>query len=394
MVANAPVHRLESSYTSHNRVQLIRGGPAYFSAMEDVINAARYTVHLQVYIFEFDETGRRILQALERAAARKVNVYVILDGFASRHFPEAAIERIKSCGIRFRFFEPLFRTKSFYIGRRMHHKILVADGRFAITGGINIGNRYNKINSDPPWMDWAIAFEGQAAIEAHFRCLELWPPKEVSMMPVTPVFHVNGNSIPDCLVRLRVNDWYGNRHQITRSYLELMHRVQHEAVLLCSYFIPGHQFRAHLLKAVRRGVKIKLILTGRSDVAFAKPAERFLYPWLLRHGVEIYENHTTMVHGKIAVFDNLWVTAGSYNLNNISAWSGIEMNVDVRDPVFASSVSQTLHAVIRRECLRVGPADYARKNHWWNTLHQRLSYEIVRLLIWLFTRHPCFKSGN
>ena len=308
MVSTAPLelkHR-DLGFTAHNQIRLIRGGADYFKNIEELIGMARHTIHLQVYIFEYDETGRRILQALERAAERKINVFLVLDGYASRHFNEDAILRLQACGIKFRWFEPLIRTRSFYFGRRLHHKVIVVDGRYAMIGGINIGNRYNKHNSDPPWLDWAVRFDGEAATEAHFRCLEIWPSKEVTKMPVVPIFHVNGNGRPDCLVRLRVNDWVTNRHQITRSYLELMHRVQKEAILLCSYFIPGHLFRNHLLKALKRGVKVKLILTGRSDVTFAKPAEEFLYPWLLRHGVEIYEHHRTMVHGKLAVFDQQW----------------------------------------------------------------------------------------
>ena len=325
------------------------------------------------------------MQVLERAAERKVNVYLVLDGYASRHFDEDAILRLQACGIHFRWFEPLFRTRSFYFGRRMHHKVMVADGRYALIGGINIGNRYNKFNSEPPWLDWAVRFEGEAALEAHFRCLELWPEKEVAMMPVMPVFHVNGRSIRDCLIRLRVNDWVGKRYQITRSYLELMHRVRREAVFLCSYFIPGHLFRHHLLKALKRGVKVKLILTGRSDVPLAKPAEQFLYPWLLRHGVEIYENHHTVVHGKLAVFDGQWVTIGSYNLNNISANASVELNADIRDTEFGSKVTSVLSSVMKEECIRIDRQDYHKKIYWWTTLQQRIAYEVVRSMVWLFT---------
>jgi len=372
-------------FTAQNRVQLIRGGPDYFLAMEDIISRARHTIHLQVYIFEYDETGRRILQALEHAALRKVNVYLVLDGYASRHLDVSALRRLKQSGVQVRWFEPLFRTRSFYFGRRMHHKVLVVDGRYAVIGGINIGNRYNKVDSTPPWLDWAVTFEGEAAIEAYFRCLEMWPAREVSQMPVMPILHVNRKSSRDCLIRLRVNDWVGNRQQITRTYLEMMHRAKKEAILLCSYFIPGHHFRKHLLQALKRGVTVKLILTGRSDVALAKPAEQFLYPWLLRHGVEIYENHDTMVHGKLAVFDQQWVTIGSYNLNNVSAYASIELNADIRDREFGTSVAATLNEVIHRECRRIDPSDYYEKTFWWTTLQQRLAYELVRAIVWLFT---------
>jgi cardiolipin synthase len=97
-----------------------------------------------------------------------------------------------------------------------------------------------------------------------------------------------------------------------------------------------------LSRAAKRGVKIRVIVAGKSDVMLSKNAERWLYDWLLRHNIEIYEYEPAVLHAKTAVFDSEWVTIGSYNINNISAYTSIELNVDIHSTVFAKEVEQDI----------------------------------------------------
>jgi len=154
---------------------------------------------------------------------------------------------------------------------------------------------------------------------------------------------------------------------------------------LCSYFMPGNLMKKYILRAAKRGVKIKVIMAGRSDIALAKNAERFMYDWLLRNKVEIYEYGENVLHGKLAVCDSKWMTIGSYNLNNISAFASIELNLDVKNKRFAKQVEDTLEDIIAKSCTVI-TAEHERKAKnifrqfvWW------CSYESVRLLFYLFT---------
>ncbi len=115
-----------------------------------------------MYIYEADETGNRIADALIRAANRGVQVYMLLDGYASRPFSDSStLADIKNAGIHFRWFEPLFRGHNFFVGRRMHHKIIVTDEQQGLVGGLNITNRYNDIAGQPGWLDWAALRSGR-----------------------------------------------------------------------------------------------------------------------------------------------------------------------------------------------------------------------------------------
>ena len=146
-----------ASYTAHNKVTLIHGGREYFDLLEKMIDQAKDTIHLQVYIYDEDETGKRIAKALLSAAKRNVKVFLMADGFASKSISTSFIAELTAGGIHFRFFEPLFKNTNFYLGRRLHHKVIVVDASIAMVGGINISNHYNDMPGKLAWLDFAIA---------------------------------------------------------------------------------------------------------------------------------------------------------------------------------------------------------------------------------------------
>src|SRR5690242_7000597 len=134
-----------ADYTTHNRVKLVRGGKPYFDCILSMIAEAKDTIHLQTYIYEDDETGQMIGQALKEAVKRNVKVYLLADGYASKSMSRSFIHELRAAGIHFRFFAPLFKGRHFYFGLRLHHKVMVVDTGSAIVGGINITNRYNDM---------------------------------------------------------------------------------------------------------------------------------------------------------------------------------------------------------------------------------------------------------
>ena len=124
-------------------LRLVKSGSDYFNLLEQIIFEAEMKLHLQIYIFEEDETGQKIAKALIAAVKRGVKVFLVADGYASQDLSTSFIDRLKSAGVHFRFFNPLLKSKFFYFGRRMHHKVVVADGNKALVGGMNFSNNYN-----------------------------------------------------------------------------------------------------------------------------------------------------------------------------------------------------------------------------------------------------------
>lgn len=370
-------------YTTQNRIELVRGGAPYFDVLEKLIDDAAESLHFQMYIYEADETGTRIADALIRAASRGVKVYMLLDGYASRPFSDSpTLADLKKAGIHFRWFEPLFKGHNFFVGRRMHHKVIVADEKHGLVGGLNITNRYNDMKDQPGWLDVAAIVHGDAAKQLHNRCVQMW----FKRAPRSNDIGFRSDKVPlDCFVRVRVNDWARNKNQISRSYIEMLQRAERSITIMSSYFMPGRVIRKNLRAAANRGVKIRIIMTKVSDVAFAKSAERFFYPWLLRRNIEIYEYRQKVLHAKLATYDGTWVTIGSYNVNDLSAYASIELNLDVHDENFSATVDKSLELIIERDCDRITPETFQRSTRPWNTASYRIAYSLIRLFLFVFT---------
>lgn len=376
--------KINTAYSFKNTVTLIKGGREYFSNLNEMIKSARSFIQLQVYIYENDQTGLEVAKNLIAAAEKGVRIHILLDGYASGSLSYDLIREMREAGIRLRFFEPLFKSKRFYFGRRMHHKILVCDGTKALVGGMNISDRYNDLPGRPAWLDWAVMIEGEAALELNKVCNQLFVKKENEYLYPEKKDEeaIIANKI-NCPVRIRRNDWVKNLNQISASYMEMLRNAEKEITLMSSYFIPSSFFRRELTRALQRGLKIRLILAGRSDVGIAKNAERYLYRWALRNGIEIYEYKFNILHGKIAAADQRQVTLGSYNINDISARASIEMNIDVEDATFSKSVTAELEKIIMNECIQV--ADEAYRRNLFDQFMQWLSYEIYKITFTLFT---------
>lgn len=373
-------------YFQNNRVTLVRGGKQYFDLLAQLIASAEETLHLQTYIFADDETGVTIGNSLKQAAQRGVRVFLMLDGYASQSLSNSFINDLKTHGIRFRYFEPLFRSRRFYLGRRLHHKLCVVDQRYALVGGINIANHYSDIDK-PAWLDFAISVEGEVVQQLLVLCQKTWngfqPLSRIPVLRSVPFFQIPNDVKSN--VRMRRNDWVRRKNQIASSYIEMFRTAESDILILSSYFLPGSLFRKAMRNAIDRGVKITVILAGVSDIKMAKLAERFMYEWLLSRNIAIYEYNETVLHGKLAICDGEWITLGSFNVNDISTYASVELNLDVADPRFAREVYQYLEDNVITRSTLVSDDFMAERGSVWQRFLRWISFSITRVLVFFFT---------
>ncbi len=377
--------RSTSSYIPGNSVKLLRGGLAYFDLLEAMIQGAAASIHFQFYIFDDDQTGRRIAKCLKEAASRHVNVYILLDGYASKDLPDHFMEDLRRAGIHIRMFEPVLRSKNFYFGRRLHHKVVVVDSRHCLVGGLNISDRYNDTVENRAWMDWALFAEGPVALALTKVCEERYKSKSgyVQESQQARPLTLPGTE-KDCDIRVRTNDWVKRRWEISKSYLEMLKTAKSHITIMSPYFLPGEIFRLRIKQAVRRGITINVIQEGMSDVALSKHSERYMYRWLLRNKVNIHEYQKTILHGKIAVCDNEWITVGSYNFNNLSAYASIELNLDVKNAHFADEVQRQLTEIMENDCRQITMEEYEHTGLI-ERFYQWVAYYAFRVTLFLFT---------
>ena len=368
-----------------NRLTLLQNGAEYFPALEAAIDHARREIFLESYIYEPDETGRRIGAALMRAAERGVTVHVLLDGFGSKTLPRTVVEELRGAGVHLLFYRPKVSPWSLKRGRlrRMHRKIVVIDTRIAFVGGINIIDDMDAPGQTPPRYDYAVAVEGPLLAEIHDSVRRLWTLVAWSQLRLRrswrramPPLAASGE-MEAAFVR---RDNLRHRHDIEEAYLEAIASARQEIILANAYFLPGHQFRQALIQAAARGVRVVLLVQGRVEYLLLHYASRALYGVLLDAGIEIYSYHRSFLHAKVAVIDSNWATVGSSNIDPFSLLLAQEANVVATDSGFAATLRDSLLQAMDEGAQRIAP-DSWKLEPFYRRFLAWASYGLVRLLM-------------
>jgi cardiolipin synthase len=270
-----------SHYFLAESVKLINSGDDYFNMLEKIIDSSENEIHLQTYIFDEDNTGKTISDALIRAAERGVKIFVLVDAYGSKSLSIEFIKQLQIHGIHFRFFSPLFSKESIYLGRRLHHKIVVADNKIALVGGINIADKYHGTDVGPAWLDYAVLINGNVCSQLSKLCEHFFKRKVLKRS--FSFTHNKSEFSGTTLIRFTRNDWILRKNEIYNSYHQSLIEAENSALFIASYFLPGYTFRKILKNAKKRGVEIKIILAGKSDLPFFWYAEKYLYDFYLRN---------------------------------------------------------------------------------------------------------------
>jgi cardiolipin synthase len=377
-MASPPLPR---DFTDGNRLQLLKSGGEYFPALISAIEQARHEIHLETYIFADDAIGRRVAAALAHAARRGVAVRVLVDGFGARDFEAGMGSGLAAAGAEVLTYRPeagRFVMRRHRL-RRMHRKLAVIDGSIGFVGGINVLDDFDA--GVAPRFDYAVRVEGPLVVRLHLAVRHVWrivrwarlgrrPPPPASL-PRQPV--AAGTMRGALLLR----DNLAHRHDIEYAYLDAIRGARREILIANAYFLPGRRFRQALLLAAQRGVKVSLLLQGRSDHVLFHYATQALYDRMLAAGVRVYEYDQAELHAKVAVVDDDWATVGSSNIDPFSLLLAREANLVVRDAGFAAELRASLTGWCGARGARRGPAP----GPWHARLASVLAYSAVRFML-------------
>ena len=338
-----------------NQIKLLRNGAEYFPALEAAIDAAKYEIYLQTYIYAEDATGVRIGNALMRAAQRSVKVNALLDGFGCKDLSKEYIQKLEQAGVQVMFYRPkvspwTFKTRRL---RRLHRKVVVVDGIVGFVGGINIIDDNDVPNQIAPRVDFAVRIEGALLVTIVESVHKLWRrmawAKIQQVKASTTKISLQTPLEPKKLglkAAFVTRDNVLHRRDIETAYLAAIYQAKSEIIIANAYFVPGKRFRQALLAAAARGVTVKLLLQGRKEY-FLMFATHAFYSAFLKSGIEIFEYRKSFMHSKVAVVDNHWATVGSSNIDPFSLLLAHEANVVVQDAAFAAELSAEINASIK-----------------------------------------------
>ncbi len=371
----------------NNQITLLQNGEAYFTAIETALDRAVHEIYLESYIFENDNTGRCIAEALRRAASRGVKTHMLIDGFGSNSFPKTMVDYLEAAGVMVLRFRPKISpwTLRRLRLRRLHRKIVVVDQEIAFVGGINIVGDMGVAGQTSPRYDYAVSVEGPLVGDIHDSARHVWSRVAWRRKRKYRNRDIGGHSSsiePRGRTRsaFLVRDNIRHRRDIEEAYRRAIEQAQFEIIVANAYFFPGLNFRHALVDAAGRGVRVVLMLQGRTDHRLLHYASHALYGSFLDAGIEIHEYHKSMLHAKVAVIDEHWATVGSSNLDPFSLLLALEANVIVDDEKFAKELKDSLEQAVKMGAMRV-----YEKNLRAQTTRMRitswLSYGLVRFLI-------------
>jgi cardiolipin synthase len=340
----------ESPLTKGNKVTLLADGEATYAAMFQALKKAQDHINLESYIIEDDEIGLEFADLLLKKQAEGVQVHLLYDSVGSMNTPAAFFQRLRDGGIQVVEFNPINPMEArgeWRLTQRDHRKILLADGKVAIIGGINISKVYSsnpfhrKRYDVAPihWRDTDVQIEGPAVAELQKLFFDTWLKQKgpkLSDRNYFPELKEQGNA----LVRV-VSSTPGETNRIPFVvYVSAISFAEHSIHLTNSYFIPDDQILQALIDAARRGVDVKIILPGVTDSRLALYVQRQHYSELLHAGVKLYEHDTSLLHAKTAVIDKVWSTVGSTNMDFFSLLNNDEVNAVILSHEFAGEMEK------------------------------------------------------
>jgi cardiolipin synthase len=344
-LADAQVH-------DQSKVSVLTGGDQYWPDELDAIRSAKHCITIEAYILYEGEISRQILDALTERARAGVKVKMVIDSIGSFSTHDAYFDELRKAGGRVEWYQPVTWWNFKRFNNRTHREIIVIDGKVGFTGGSGIADVWfngkdKKGNQTPRWRDTMVRVEGDLVMGLQTAFAENWLESSGEILvggDYFPTGDIEQEDVPEhssaglCVVSA---PQAGRSTRARILFQVLMASAKKEILITSPYFLPDRSARKEMLKAVQRGVSVRVITPGdHADHLLTRRSSRARYGDLLRGGVRIAEYQPAMIHAKIMLVDGIWSVVGSTNFDNRSFGINDEINLAVRDPQLAARLEE------------------------------------------------------
>lgn len=357
--------------TVGNQVQLLENGENAFPCMLEAIAAARRSVWMATYIFDTDAVGRRFIDALADAAARGLQVRVLVDGLGEWYSWPHAVRLLRRAGvIAQRFLPPRLGLPALSLNLRNHRKLLLLDGETGFVGGMNIGAREVGKPKQRRMADLHFRVCGPVVTQLAESFAADWLFASGEALAIPPYAAEQGS----CVGRVITEGPDEDLDKLLFVMLGAIGLAQRQILIMTPYFIPPPELTGALQAAALRGVEVCLVLPERSNLRYVDWATRRWLPPLLARGVQIYLQPPPFSHSKLLVIDGRYAHIGSANLDPRSLRLNFEITVELYDAVVCSQLAR--YVLSAREHARHPLSPGA---------HQSLLRRLRDSVFWLFS---------
>ncbi|KAF1712318.1 cardiolipin synthase [Pseudoxanthomonas kalamensis DSM 18571] len=333
--------------SSATEVHLLVDGGATYDAVVEAIAAAQNHVHVAYYIFEPDRTGTRIRDALIERARNGVKVRLLVDAVGSARLKPAFVQPLLDAGGEFAWFHPrqfkLFTRP--WLNMRSHRKIVVVDGRVALTGGINVTDEEDERLREDAYRDLHMRLQGDIVRSVQQVFVEDWvyaTGQDKSAFRDTQLLPARDGSLGAIPVQALASGPDSSWEAIHRMHVSAIHAASKRVWMITPYFVPGEAARMALSSAALGGLDVRLIVPKMSDSKLVTFAARSYFDELLDAGVKVYEYGPRMLHTKAMLCDDNLAIIGSANFDHRSFRLNFELSMLIRGPGVVRELSELM----------------------------------------------------
>jgi len=338
-----------------NHVEALNNGDEIFPAMLADIRTARRTVNFETYIYWSGDIGRQFSEALSERARAGVEVNVTIDWVGGMKLDADQLAGMREAGVRVELYRPLRWYNFSRFNKRTHRKLLILDGEIGYTGGVGIADVWEGDAQDPEhWRDMHFRVRGPVVAQMQAAFIDNWIKStghvlngEEYFPPLSPVGAMDAHlfmSSPD-----------GGGESMHLMYLIAIAAARETLDIHASYFVPDELAVQALQAALRRGVRVRVLVPGEHmDSELVRISSRRIWGEVLKAGAEIHVYQPTMMHVKSLIADGLLVSVGSTNFDVRSFQLNDEASLNVYDRDFAAIMT----AAFERDLLDAEPYTY------------------------------------
>ena len=328
--------------TECNRVELFNNGDEFYPEMLKAIRQAQASVTIEAYIYWAGKIGIEFAEALAGRARAGVAVKILLDAVGSSTIGDDILKTLESGGCQLAWYNPVRWYSIERFNHRTHRKSLIIDGRVAFTGGAGIADHWLGHAQNPDhWRDIQVRLEGPCVVPLQTGFAHNWVQTTRELITGDRFFPGASEAGTLPVMTIMSSPEAGASTVRTMHYLSIA-SARRTLYIANPYLVPDVTATAQLIEAKRRGVDVRIMVSGiHNDNRVARLNSMRLLGPLLRAGIEILEFNRTMLHQKTMVVDGLWATVGTTNFDSRSFAHNEENNVCVYDRQWA----ERLHAV-------------------------------------------------
>lgn len=323
----------ESIFTTGNETKIYISGEKKFKDLINDIRAAKKFIHIEYYIFRFDELGKAIINELHEKVNQGVEVRLLVDGMGSKFLKKKNIKYIESLGIKFSIFFPgIFPRINTRINYRNHRKIVVIDGEIGYVGGFNVGNEYiNRGHQFKFWRDTHLRVKGQAVNELNKRFVLDWDYAANENFDNIIKYFPKAKDYGDVGIQIVSSGPDHMDEYIKIAYMKIINNAQKYVYIQTPYLVPDEPMLEALRISALSGVDVRIIVPGVPDHFFMEWILSANIDNLINYGVKIYRYNNGFIHSKTIVSDDIVSSIGTANMDNRSFRLNFEVNAFIYD---------------------------------------------------------------